>query len=728
MIIQINAKGQPVLSQVTGLEPTEYSYDTRGRLEVVTEATGVDARAKIMTFYNSGPMTGFLETITNAENQTTTFEYDAVGRVTKQTLADLREINYTYDANGNLTSLTPPGRPVHVYQYDGVDQADQYTPPSIAGITTPQTVYGYNLDKQLTTITRPDGQVITNNYGLTTGKLDSMVIPTGTYSYSYDPTSGQLSTITAPDLGTLSYGYDGFLTTNTTTTGTVSGSVDHVYDNDFRIDSRSINGANIINFGYDNDSLLTQAGSLAIGREVKKDGLINGTSLGSITTSKTYNGFAELDTFDASYNTTSLFSRSYPVRDKLGRIKQKVESIEGVTITTDYIYDLSGRLESETTGTITTTYIYDSNGNRTHINGALVGTYDDQDRLNTYSTATYQYTDNGELLSKTEGSNTTQYQYDVLGNLGKVILPDATIIDYVIDGLDRRIGKKVNGMLLQGFLYKDQLNPIAELDGNNNIVSRFIYGTSSNVPDYMIKDGSTYRIISDHLGSTRLVIDIATGIVVQRINYDTWGNVTNDSNPGFQPFGFSGGLYDQHTQLTRFGARDYDAWTGRWTSKDPIQFEGGDSNLFGYVSNDPVNFVDPDGRLVNVVTGIIGAAVGAEVAAATGQSVLAGAISGGIAGAFPGGGVLINALVGAGAGIVGSASDPCSRNPKDIITNAAAGALGGVLGRSLGLANGLSAARNGLGNAVNRGFGAEAAGGSISSGGLAAGASAAMNH
>ena len=79
------------------------------------------------------------------------------------------------------------------------------------------------------------------------------------------------------------------------------------------------------------------------------------------------------------------------------------------------------------------------------------------------------------------------------------------------------------------------------------------------------------------------------------MDYDEFGNVLLDTNPGFQPFGFAGGLYDQHTKLVRFGARDYDAETGRWTAKDSIRFGGGDTNLYGYVVNDPVNLSDPNG-------------------------------------------------------------------------------------------------------------------------------------
>jgi len=139
---------------------------------------------------------------------------------------------------------------------------------------------------------------------------------------------------------------------------------------------------------------------------------------------------------------------------------------------------------------------------------------------------------------------------------------------------------------------------VAELDGAGTVVSRFVYGTKANVPDYMVKGGVTYRILSDHLGSVRLVVDASTGAVAQRLDYDEFGVVLTDTNPGFQPFGFAGGIYDHQTKLVRFGARDYDAQVGRWTSKDPVLFAGGDNNLYGYVLNDPMNLSDCCGKAV----------------------------------------------------------------------------------------------------------------------------------
>jgi RHS repeat-associated protein len=164
----------------------------------------------------------------------------------------------------------------------------------------------------------------------------------------------------------------------------------------------------------------------------------------------------------------------------------------------------------------------------------------------------------------------------------------------LIDGSSRRVGKKVNGTLVKGFLYSGA-RLVAELNGAGAVVSRFVYA-GGHVPAFLIKGGAVFRFITDQLGSVRLVVDSSNGTILQRIDYDSFGNIIQDTNPGFQPFGFAGGIYEAETALIHFSRRDYDPTTGRWTTKDPIWFEGGDSNLYLYAGADPVNSYDPVGE------------------------------------------------------------------------------------------------------------------------------------
>jgi RHS repeat-associated protein len=97
------------------------------------------------------------------------------------------------------------------------------------------------------------------------------------------------------------------------------------------------------------------------------------------------------------------------------------------------------------------------------------------------------------------------------------------------------------------------------------------------------------------VGTPKVVTD-ATGNVVKLLAYDSFGCLVSDSNPAvYLPVGFAGGLADADTGLMRFGFRDYDPATGRWTAKDPIFFGGGQGNLYAYCGSDPVNLVDMDG-------------------------------------------------------------------------------------------------------------------------------------
>ena len=368
--------------------------------------------------------------------------------------------------------------------------------------------------------------------------------------------------------------------TASTWSGAVAGSVTRTFDNDFRVSSDSVNGASSIAVQYDADSLRTQVGGLSLTRSAQT-GLIAATALGSVADSLNYDGFGGPIQYSVSRGGSEMYAMDVN-RDALGRIASKTETLGGATHVFSYTYDLAGRLtEVRQDGLLTDSYVYDANGNRLSSSGSggtVNATYDAQDRLSQYGTATFTQTPNGERQSKTLAGQATTYRYDSLGNLSGVALPAGLQIDYVLDGSHRRVGKQINGTLVQGFLYQDGLHPIAELDGAGTVVSRFVYA-SGNAPAYLIKGGATYRVVTDQLGSPRLVIDAATGQIAQRLDYDAFGVVTLDTNPGFQPFGFAGGLYDQHTGLVHFGAREYDPLTGRWTTRDPIGFAGGDGNL-----------------------------------------------------------------------------------------------------------------------------------------------------
>jgi RHS repeat-associated protein len=600
---------------------TVYTYNARNQIETVTDPAGLvttrhyDAKGnltaieaplnRVTTFTPDAQ--GNIASITDAENRTVYFTYDTAGRVTRQTLPDGRIIQYSYDTNGNVTSITPPGRPGHVFAYSPRGLEQSYLPPTPQPpIPNPQTTYAYNANGQVTQVTRPDGQAVTLSYD-DTERLHLQTLPTGQRIYTYDA-EGRQKTVSAPGGVTVTNDYDnaGQLQSSTWT-GPVSGSVTRTYDPAGRVETQSVADGQTIVFTYDADDIVTSAGSLSLTPH-PQTGLITDTTLGVVADQRSYNDADELTSYQATVSGTPIFNTTYPLRDNIGRIKQKTETLDGVTTTYDYEYDLAGRLTKVTkNGAEIAVYAYDANSNRlskTTPDGVTTSTYDDQDRLLSLHLepgaldTTFTYTANGELQSETVNGQTTQYTYDALGNLLAVHFPDGTQIEYIIDGENRRIGKKINGTIVRRWLYEDQLRPIAELDETGTLRAQFIYASKAHIPDYLIKDGIPYRILSDHLGSPRLVVKVSDGAIVQRTDYDEFGNIVAESgDPGLHPFGFAGGLYDRDTKLTHFGARDYDAETGRWTAKDPLGFWAGDPNLYEYVRNSPINFIDINGLI-----------------------------------------------------------------------------------------------------------------------------------
>jgi RHS repeat-associated protein len=623
--LTIDSYERPVSFQVGTDTPWTRSYGSGGKLSSVGQGTH---KTQTLT-YNAN---GGVSQITNVRSEDTLFSYDLAGRVSQITLPDTRVINYSYDANGNLTGITPPGRPQHVFGFNSFEILGSYEPPSIGFGVTKNTTYTYNDDKQLTQISRPDGQNITFTYHATKGRLTSITTPVGNYNYHYNTVSQKLNKIESP------YGiYDGFEyygdiissdAQKRTSDDLLFGMTSFTFDGSHRVSSRTIRGnastpTSTINYSYNNDDKPTAVGDLNLSYSYPS-GRLSGTSIDRFTDSYSYDSYGDLVGYSAVYTppvgTPSTYYSYTLTRDNGGRISQKVETIAGVTSTYVYSYDSAGRLTLvKKNGTTTDSFTYDDNSNR--ISGVIAGnsfsaTYDDQDRLLTLGARTYTYNNSGDLTRvqwTSTPSDKTDFIYDVAGSLQQATLSSGTVLDYVNDGLDRRAVKKAAGSFVFRYLYEDKYRISAIVNGSNAYVKEFIYATKVNVPDYMVTGGFKYKIITDHLGSPRLVVRADNGVVAQRMDYSTLGAVGNDTNPGFQPFGFAGGIYDPSTQLVRFGARDYDPRaTGRWTTKDPIRFNGGDANLYGYVLNDPINFVDPIGTTwAGIGGGAAGGALGA---------------------------------------------------------------------------------------------------------------------
>jgi RHS repeat-associated protein len=341
-------------------------------------------------------------------------------------------------------------------------------------------------------------------------------------------------------------------------------------------------------------------------------------------------------------------------------------------------------------------------------------TFDARDRIATQGDLSFRYNKSGEMVEKTDTSSgkVSSFAYDSFGRLTSATGEGGQEISYRLDAAGNRAVRTVDGEVTARFVYAPGIQgPLAELAGDNTTRARYIYASRSNVPDYMEKGGRRYRLLTDQLGSVRLVVDAESGAIAQAMTYDPFGRVLSDSNSGFQPFGFAGGLYDPATGLTHFGAREYDAQVGRWTSADPISFAGGDANLYGYVLGDPVNLVDVLGtdwqnaaaRFVGFVDGYslglsskirsnLGLNGGLDMCSrdylleqtigrATG-AISVGAVGGMTAAVtFPAAAnpVAVSAASGAAAGSAESAAFAGGKTSmKDIAVGAAIGALGGV--------------------------------------------------
>jgi RHS repeat-associated protein len=590
---------------IPGLYDTDYEYDGRGRVTSIT----TNARETSFSYTSEG----FLGSVTDSENHTTTYAHDAVGRVTHISRPDGTFIGLTYDQNGNMTVLTNPATIKHGFGYNRVNLNSFYQTPLSGSY-----MYVHDSDRRLVETIFPSGVQINNVYSTT--RLMQIQTPEGDIDLTY-ACGTKVGTITN-GTDTITYGYDGKLLTSEELSGTLNAAVSYAYNNDFNVSSFTYAGESCF-YMYDDDGLLSRVGGYAISRNAQ-NGLpeaviLYGEEEPVLHLSRSFNGYGELKEqgYTISGNTVTSWELN---RDNAGKITEKTETVEGVTSDYVYTYDSTGRLLTVTKdSSLVEEYDYDANGARIYEMNALRGilgrtfAYSDEDHLLTAGDTTYQYDVDGFLTSKTEGTDATTYDYSSLGELLSVSLPGGTLIEYLHDPLGRRIAKKVDGVVNEKYLWQGLTRLLAVYDGSDDLVMRFEYA-DGRMPVSMTKDGSTYYLAYDQVGSLKLVAD-EFGDVVRRIEYDSFGNIIDDSNPSFEiPFGFAGGLQDGDTGLLRLGYRDYDPDVGRWTAKDPILFAGADTDLYGYCLNNPTLLIDPWGlcsaKGVWGTIGMIGSGIG----------------------------------------------------------------------------------------------------------------------
>lgn len=566
---------------VSGLFDVTYAYDAKGRPTSIGQGERLTAFA-----YNDQ---GFLASVTDPEQRTTRYDTDVMGRVTAIHRPDLSSIGFEYDNNGNMTVLDNPASVPHGFTYNGNDYKLGYQTPQSGNYR-----YTYDKDRRLTETLFPSGRSLVNLYDK--DRLVKVITPEGEITLNY---------LCASKLGsmskggeTLTYTYDGKLVTAEKATGTLAQTLSYTYNNDFNVTGFTYAGATA-NFTYDNDGLLTGSGSFIMTRDAA-NGLPKTVSGGTYSLARSFSGYGEVAAETTTIGGISRFAYSLS-RTPAGRIAAKTETIGGTAINFVYSYDDLGRLLSVTKDNVVVEeYRYDGVGRRTYemntargIDGRSLD-YSDEDHLLTAGESSYQYDLDGFLTNKTDLAGTTAYTYSSRGELLKVVLPESKIVEYVHDPQGRRIAKKVNGVIVEKYLWQGLTRLLAIYNGSNSLLMRFQYA-DGRMPMAMTKGGATYYLGYDQVGSLRVVTD-AAGNVVKQVDYDSFGNILTDSNPTFTvPFGFAGGLHDRDINLVRFGYRDYDPETGRWTAKDPIGFAGGDVNLWGYVQNNPIDFTDPTG-------------------------------------------------------------------------------------------------------------------------------------
>ncbi|OFW24626.1 MAG: hypothetical protein A3H27_03670 [Acidobacteria bacterium RIFCSPLOWO2_02_FULL_59_13] len=539
-----NAAGQPVSVTDPLNHTTQFAYEF-GDLASVTDPLGnvssrlTDAAGRVINQ-------------TNPLGNPTIYNYDVLNRLA-QVLDPLNgATGFSYDANGNLLSVTDARSNATAYTYDSMDRLATRVDP-----LTRSESYQYDLAGNMTQFTDRKSQGTTYTYDALNRRTGVTYADASTTAYAYDA-GNRLTQVVDSIAGTITRTYDGL--NRLTSEITPQGSVSYTYDGAGRRTSMTVAGQSAVNYTYDNANRVTQI------------------TQGSGTVSYTY---------DAAGRRTSL---TLP---------------NGVLV--EYAYDAASRLtgitykQNGTTLLGNLTYEYDKNGNRTKIGGSFARTglpqsitttvYNAANHQTTFGDKTLTYDNNGNLQAMTDSSGTTTYTWNARNQLTGISGPGVSA-SFVYDGLGRREAKTINGSLTE-FLF-DGRNPVQETSGAT-VLGNILPGLG--IDEFLTRTdvvaGTTSNFLTDALGSPVAVTDNA-GAVQTEYTYEPFGNTTFSGASNSSSYQYTGRENDG-TGLYYYRNRYSHPQLQRFMSEDPIEFDGGDVNLYNYVGNAPLDFVDPLG-------------------------------------------------------------------------------------------------------------------------------------
>jgi RHS repeat-associated protein len=250
--------------------------------------------------------------------------------------------------------------------------------------------------------------------------------------------------------------------------------------------------------------------------------------------------------------------------------------------------------------------------------------YNELNRLLEDDRYIYSYDADGNLTSKEDKTTDeiTHYYYDAENKLVQVERYDSTstlisTISYAYDGFGRRVKKDVDEVVTY-YIY-DEEDIRFEMDESGNIIAEYTHGPGIDEPLAINKNGQDYYYHFDGLGSVTAITD-KTGNVVQRYEYDSFGNIIYQQDSNFvQPYTYASREYDSESGLYYYRARYYTSTIGRFISFDPLLrdsdyiidfpkymlsiygfpislYQG--LNPYAYAGNNPVKYIDPLGKTI----------------------------------------------------------------------------------------------------------------------------------